>query len=135
MPLSPPWALTTEAWLDHIYIDMSRRREHAMTSHLETLLLHLLKWCYQPQGHSWGHSWVDSIRAARTDAQALLTRYPHLHTRQQTAYARAYPRARRQAARGTGLSLATFPPVCPWTPEQVLDEDFWPAEASPPDPR
>jgi hypothetical protein len=48
MPLSPPWTLTDEAWLDHIYIDMSRRREHALISHLETLLLHLLKWRYHP---------------------------------------------------------------------------------------
>jgi len=126
MPLSPPWTLTDEAWLDHIYIDMSRRREHALISHLQTLLLHLLQWRYQPQGHSWGHSWVDSIRAARTDVQALCTRYPHLHTRQETAYARAYPRARRQAARETGLPLALLPQACPWTPEQVLDADFWP---------
>jgi Domain of unknown function DUF29 len=126
MPLSSPWTLTDEAWLDHIYIDMSRRREHALISHLETLLLHLLKWRYQPQGQSWGHSWVDSIRAARTDAQALFARYPHLHTRQEAAYARAYPRARRQAARETGLPLALFPQACPWTPEQVLDADFWP---------
>ena len=128
MPLAPPWTLTTEEWLDHIYIDMSRRREHALTSHLETLLRHLLKWAYQPQGQSWSHSWVDSIRAARTDAQALLARYPHLRTRQETAYARAYPRARRQAARETGLPLAIFPQVCPWTAAQVLDTDFWPEE-------
>ena len=126
MPLSPPWTLTDEAWLDHIYIDMSRRREHALISHLQTLLLHLLKWHYQPQGQSWGHSWVDSIRAARIDVQALFARYPYLHTRQETAYARAYPRARRQAARETGLPLALFPQTCPWTPEQVLDAGFWP---------
>ena len=126
MPLSPPWTLTDEAWLDHIYIDMSRRREHALISHLQTLLLHLLKWHYQPQGQSWGHSWVDSIQTARTDAQALFARYPHLHTRQAAAYARAYPRARRQAARETGLPLALFPQTCPWTPEQVLDAGFWP---------
>ena len=126
MPLSSPWTLTDEAWLDHIYIDMSRRREHALISHLQTLLLHLLKWRYQPQGQSWGHLWVDSIRAARTDVQALFARYPHLHTRQEASYARAYPRARRQAARETGLPLALFPQACPWTPEQVLDADFWP---------
>jgi len=126
MPLSPPWTLTTEEWLDHIYSDMSRRREHALTSHLTTLLLHLLKWTYQPQGQSWGHSWADSIRAARTEAQGLLARFPHLRTRQETAYARAYPRACRQAARETGLPLSNFPKTCPWTLEQILDEEFWP---------
>jgi len=130
MPLAPPWTLTTDEWLEHIYSDMSRRREHALTSHLTTLLLHLLKWAYQPQGHSWGHSWVDTIRAARTEAQALLERYPSLRTRQETASGRAYPRARRQAARETGLPLATFPETCPWPPVQVLDADFWPGEDS-----
>jgi hypothetical protein len=28
----------------------------------------------------------------------------------------------------TDLPLATFPAVCPWTPEQVLDEELWPEE-------
>ena len=37
MALAPPWTLTTDEWLDHIYLDMSRRREHALTSHLTTL--------------------------------------------------------------------------------------------------
>jgi hypothetical protein len=107
---------------------MSRRREHALTAHLTTLLLHLLKWAYQPQGQSWGHAWADSIRAARTEAQALLACYPHLRARQELACARAYPRARRQATRETGLPLATCPEACPWTVAQVLDDAFWPWE-------
>jgi hypothetical protein len=36
------------------------------------------------------------------------------------------PLAREDAADETGLPLATFPEVCPWTPAQVLDVDFWP---------
>ena len=38
----------------------------------------------------------------------------------------AYRYARRQAALQTDLPLATFPEVCPWPIEQVLDDDFWP---------
>ena len=26
----------------------------------------------------------------------------------------------------THIEEATLPPVCPWTPEQVLDAAFWP---------
>jgi hypothetical protein len=26
----------------------------------------------------------------------------------------------------TSLPMATFPEACPWSIEQVLDEDFWP---------
>jgi Domain of unknown function DUF29 len=40
--------------------------------------------------------------------------------------AESYARARRDAARQTGLPLSTFPEACPWTPEQILDPDFFP---------
>jgi hypothetical protein len=38
----------------------------------------------------------------------------------------AYQRARLDAADETGLDLEKFPEVCPWTIEQILDEDFLP---------
>ncbi len=45
--------------------------------------------------------------------------------------AESYARARRTAARQTGLPLETFPQACPWTVEQVLDEAFFPEEDAP----
>jgi hypothetical protein len=39
--------------------------------------------------------------------------------------------ARGDAAIDTGLPLATFPEVCPWTIAQVLDDDFWPEDHRP----
>jgi hypothetical protein len=36
-------------------------------------------------------------------------------------------RARLDVADQTGLDLETFPEVCPWTIEQILDEGFLPA--------
>jgi hypothetical protein len=42
--------------------------------------------------------------------------------------ARLSPRARRDAAKETGLDLARFPEGCPWPITQVLDEDFWPED-------
>ena len=126
MPLVPPWTLTDHEWLDHIWIDMSRRRQHSLTSHLQTLLMHLLQWQYQPPGRQWGHSWADTIRQARAEAQALLARHPSLRPQLPTALVRVYPRACRETQRETGLPLATFPQSCPWTAEQLLDADFWP---------
>jgi Domain of unknown function DUF29 len=38
-----------------------------------------------------------------------------------------YPRAVRAAARSLGLPVSTFPPECPWTWEQIMDENFFPA--------
>lgn len=40
-----------------------------------------------------------------------------------------YQWTQQQAAADTGLLLETFPAACPWTAEQVLDEDFWPQGA------
>jgi hypothetical protein len=130
MPLAPPWTLTVDEWLAHIGTDMSRRRRHSLTTHLMRALQHLLKWQYQPAGRQTGHSWADSIRAARKEARTLLARYPSLRPQLTAALARAYPRARRAAQQETGLSLATFPAHCPWTVEQVLDETFWPELAA-----
>ena len=39
----------------------------------------------------------------------------------------AYPSARETASAETRLPLATFPEACPWTVEQALRDDFWPA--------
>jgi hypothetical protein len=42
----------------------------------------------------------------------------------------AYRHARRRISLAMDRPLATFPETCPWTVDQVLDEDFWP-EATP----
>ncbi|MFZ4557410.1 MAG: DUF29 family protein, partial [Pseudanabaena sp.] len=35
-------------------------------------------------------------------------------------------KARRNAARETKLPLTTFPAECPFTPEQIIDSDYFP---------
>jgi Domain of unknown function DUF29 len=98
----------------------------ALGSHLRTLVMHLLKWQYQPGGHLTGHSWESSIRNARDDIAMLLEDSHSLVATVPALLARRYPLARQTAADETRLPLATFPPICPWSPEQVLDADFWP---------
>jgi hypothetical protein len=44
---------------------------------------------------------------------------------------KAYARGRRLAQVQTRMPLTTFPPACPLTLEQVLDDDFWPEEVQP----
>jgi hypothetical protein len=39
--------------------------------------------------------------------------------------ATAYLHAREDKEDETDQPLATFPEVCPWVPEQVLDANFW----------
>ena len=93
-------------------------------SRLDVLVLHLLKWCYQPLEQS--GSWRSTIRTQRRELRRLLQQNPSLRPLVPDAVADGYPDARLDAGDETGLPLATFPATCPWTPEQVLDADFWP---------
>jgi hypothetical protein len=106
---------------------MSGRDRRALESHLQVLLLHLLKWRSQPLGRQTGHSWAASIREARTRITTGLLEHPGLHQYVAACLTRAWPKARRDASRQTGLPLATFPTVCPWTMAQLGDDDFFPA--------
>lgn len=104
--------------------DMGNSERRAVESHLKNLMLHLLKWRYQPglRGPSWGQS----IDNARFEIERRLSESPSLRPRAPELAAYAYPNARRNAMRETGLRLETFPHDCPFTIEQLLDEDYWP---------
>jgi hypothetical protein len=104
---------------------MARSDRRALGTHLKNLLLHLLKWAYQPDKR--GSSWQDSIEEARESIEDLFEESrASMETESRRQFAKQYARARRKASRETGLALATFPEVCPWPVAQVLDEDFWP---------
>jgi hypothetical protein len=107
---------------------LGKSDRRALGSHLRNLVLHLLKWQYQPSGHLTGHSWRSSIRNARAEITVLLEDSPTLGQEVPRLLARWYPLARQDAADETRLPLATFPATCPWTPDQVLDPEFWPGE-------
>jgi Domain of unknown function DUF29 len=105
---------------------LGKSDRRALGSHLRNLVLHLLKWQYQPSGRLTGHSWESSIRHARAEITVLLEDSPSLHHEVARLLTRWYPLARLDAADETRLPRTTFPASCPWTPEQVLDDDFWP---------
>jgi hypothetical protein len=106
--------------------DLGNEQVHAVESHLRVLLAHLLKWQYQP--HRRRRSWRLSCLNARDEIDRRLQRNPGLRPQVPWLLAGVYPKARRLAEAETGLPRATFPEACPWTLEQVLDEDFWPEE-------
>ena len=104
--------------------------ERAITSQLQRLLIHLLKWRYQPTHRS--PSWDTTIDQARDRITDRIVRSPSLRDYPAQRLPLAYRRARRQAAKETGFPLATFPELCPWTLAQLLDEDFRPEAPTPP---
>jgi hypothetical protein len=111
--------------------DLGRSEQRTLESHLEQLLIHLLKWRYQPRKR--GGSWETSILNSRDHIEQLLGDSPSLKTRLDEALEHAYRRARREAGRQMKMDRrqweAKLPAECEWTLEQVLDPDFWPEAA------
>jgi len=103
---------------------MGRAEKRALVSFLSVLLLHLLKWQYQPSHR--GASWQISIANARDDLTDLLDDNPSLRPRLNEAVFGAYRRARRQAALETGLPESAFPDACPYSPGDAIAADFFP---------
>lgn len=106
--------------------DMARSDVRALGSHLAVVMLHLLKWQYQPAARS--SSWRGSIYNGRLSVSDLLEDSPSLRRRLPELVSRKYPRARYNAANETGLPEATFPAVCPYSIEALLDADHWPGD-------
>ncbi len=102
---------------------MGKSDRRAIESHLFVILLHLLKWQFQPSRR--GKSWRLSIWNGRLDIARLLKDSPSLTPQLSSLATEEYPAARKQAANETGLPLTTFPDVCPFTVEQITG-DWWP---------
>jgi len=107
--------------------DMGKSRQRALESRLEVLLMHLLKWQYQADFRS--KSWQFTIEEQRIRIAAHLKKNPSLKSTLTACVEEAYPHAKRLASRETGIDQSTFPAQCPWTFNDILDEDFWPEPA------
>lgn len=103
---------------------LGSEQEHALESHLVNLVVHLLKWHYQPERRS--KSWRRSMLVARQHIARRLKRNPSLRPRLPFFLIDAYIDAIALAASETELPLHTFPPQCPWRLEKLLDPDFLP---------
>ncbi|MBK1617307.1 hypothetical protein CKO42_02330 [Lamprobacter modestohalophilus] len=104
--------------------DMGKSDRRALESHLKILMLHLLKWQHQPSHR--GVSWRLSIANARDEITAILRDSPSLRPRLDELAASRYPGARKQAILETGLAPSSFPETCPFSVEQLLEEDELP---------
>jgi len=102
---------------------MGRGQTHSLGSYLHNVIMHLLKWRYQPERR--GTSWRLSIFNGRHQIQRLLKDSPSLNPKVLTLIADEYRQARQIAALETGLPLTTFPDQCPFTVEQITG-DYWP---------
>ncbi|MGB3768952.1 MAG: DUF29 domain-containing protein [Phormidesmis sp.] len=104
--------------------DMGRREKRSLEGNLVIVLLHLLKWQYQPGRKS--RSWASSIAEHRRRIRKQLKDSPSLKTFIVEELSESYTDSVRQASIETGLPIETFPVSCPYAIAQVLDDDFLP---------
>jgi hypothetical protein len=107
---------------------MGKSEKRELVSRLNVLLLHLLKWQFQPSRR--GFSWRNSIRIQRREVAAHMSDNPSLKSLLQATIEQAYGTAVIEAETETGLSGDAFPQQCPWTYEQMMDPEFWPVGPS-----
>lgn len=124
-------ALRTGKWqsVDRIHLaeeieGLGGSDEDQIGSRLNVLLIHLLKWRFQPSMRSSG--WRGTIGEQRYRIARVLKRSPSLRAFPGEVLDDEYRTARLLAADETGLAERVFPDACPFTIEQVLSESFWP---------
>ena len=100
--------------------DLGKSERSAIGSQMERIMVHLLKWQYQPQRRS--DSWLDSINDGRSQIRRKLEDSPSLRSYPEQVLAKEYTRARREAARQTGLEINIFPEFCPYEIKQVIED-------------
>lgn len=107
----------------------SDRRE--VVKHFRRLLAHFLKWAYSAVKRS-ENSWKASIVGARLDL-SLMFEQRSLKSLAPELLAAGYRQACKLAGQQMHLTdfewKRLFPEQCPWTLEQLLDDDFFPAIA------
>jgi hypothetical protein len=117
----------SEADIEHIAEEiesMGRSEKRELINRLAVLLLHLLKWQFQPALR--GNSWRVSTENTRYQLEEHLDDNPSLKAQLDQAMRNAYRRAVNDAAIETGLARNTFPPHSPYSYDQAMSPDFWP---------
>lgn len=105
---------------------LGRNELDTVYSHLETIIEHLLKLTCSPAADP-RRGWRATVIKARGHLRRKLT--GTLRRKLREEFPNTWADGRKYAIAGLaedGLSAADLPAGCPWTFEQLLDEDFWP---------
>ena len=103
---------------------LGKRERQALFSNLKIVLLHLLKWQFQPSKRT--NSWRATLREHRQRIQLQLKDSPSLKPYLSQSLDDCYANARDLAADETGLPLSSFPETCPYEISLTSDPDFLP---------
>ncbi|WP_257275085.1 MULTISPECIES: DUF29 domain-containing protein [unclassified Endozoicomonas] len=112
--------------------DMGKARYRTLKSSLEQLFLHALKWQMQSKKYDlhgmdqWYRSWAISIGKQPIAIQQELEENPGLNNKLDEIFLKAYKHARKLAANDMQCKTNDFPPECPWSYEQIMEEGWLP---------
>ena len=106
--------------------DRGRSEKRSLESSLVIVLLHLLKWQYQPERRS--KSWAASIAEHRRRIRKQIKDSPSLKPFIAEELPQSYADSIRQASIETGLPMEVFSVDCPYAIAQVLDDEFLPKD-------
>lgn len=104
--------------------DMGKSERKAIRSNLRILLMHLLKYKYQPEKRS--NSWLFTMREHRQRLQDSFRDSPSLKPYCQEIFNDCYRDARELASDETGLLIDTFPDSSIFSYEETLNTDYLP---------
>jgi hypothetical protein len=121
-----------EADIEHIVEELeglANRDQRAVRNRLTVLVMHLLKWKIQSERRytrSGKSSWLSTIVEQRGRLADILRESPSLRPFACSVLPEMYRRSVKRAALETGRAVQEFPEECPFTLEQVLDDEFLP---------
>ncbi|CAC5342216.1 MULTISPECIES: DUF29 domain-containing protein [Planktothrix] len=103
---------------------MGKNDKNALKSNLRILLMHLLKYRFQPEKRS--NSWQYTIIEHRQRIEDALENSPSLKPFLENIFIQCYQGAKKLAAAETGLPRSFFPENCPFSIEETLNIDYLP---------
>ena len=103
---------------------MSRSEKRAVYSNLKILLMHLLKYRYEPSRRS--NSWRSTIIEHRQRLKKAFQESPSLKGYFHDVFNESYQDARELAASETELDIEAFPHESPFSAEETLDSKYLP---------
>lgn len=103
---------------------MGASERNQLQNRLKVLIGHLLKWQFQPAYRS--RSWNATIEEQRLSVIGLIEDNPSLKSILEERIAKAYPQGVLLAVKETNLDKKTFPPLCPYSTEELFDVGFYP---------
>lgn len=101
---------------------MGRSEKRELKNRLIVLLMHLLKWQYQPEKRS--ESWRSTISEQRICIETLLEDSPSLQPLLTEIFEDYYQKARLKASEETGIKLNFFPQESPFTLKETLKNSY-----------